>query len=58
MSTQETIRLYDNDAYATEFEAAVLSCEPKADTDNLYEVVLDQTLFSRRRVDKARIRES
>ena len=40
MSTQETIRLYDNDAYATEFEAAVLSCEPKADTDNLYEVVL------------------
>ena len=45
MSTQETIRLYDNDAYATEFEAAVLSCEPKADTDNLYEVVLDQTLF-------------
>ena len=45
MSTQETIRLYDNDAYATEFEATVLSCEPKADTDNLYEVVLDQTLF-------------
>ena len=45
MSTQETIRLYDNDAYATEFEAAVLSCEPKTDTDNLYEVVLDQTLF-------------
>ena len=45
MSTQETIRLYDNDAYATEFEAAVLSCEPKADIDNLYEVVLDQTLF-------------
>ena len=29
MSTQETIRLYDNDAYATEFEAAVLSCEPR-----------------------------
>lgn len=45
MSTQETIRLYDNDAYATEFEATVLSCESKADTDNLYEVVLDQTLF-------------
>ena len=45
MSTQETIRLYDNDAYATEFEATVLSCEPKADTDNLYEVVLDKTLF-------------
>lgn len=45
MSTQETIRLYDNDAYATEFEATVLSCEPKADADNLYEVVLDQTLF-------------
>ena len=45
MSTQETIRLYDKDAYATEFEATVLLCEPKADTDNLYEVVLDQTLF-------------
>lgn len=45
MSTQETIRLYDDDAYATEFKAAVLSCEPKTDTDNLYEVVLDQTLF-------------
>lgn len=29
MSTQETIRLYDNDAYATEFEAAVLSCRAK-----------------------------
>ncbi len=45
MNTQETKRLYDNDAYAKEFEATVLSCEPKADTDNLYEVVLDQTLF-------------
>ncbi len=45
MSTKETVRLYDNDAYATEFEATVLSCEPKADTDNLYELVLDQTLF-------------
>ena len=45
MSTQETIRLYDNDAYATEFEVWFYHAEPKADTDNLYEVVLDQTLF-------------
>ena len=45
MSTQETIRLYDNDAYATEFEATVLSCEQKSESDNLYEVILDQTLF-------------
>lgn len=38
-----TIKLYDRDAYATEFEAKVLSCE--AQEDAIYSVVLDQTLF-------------
>lgn len=37
-----TIKLYDDDAYATEFEAEVLSCE---ETDRGFKVVLDQTLF-------------
>lgn len=40
---RETLRLYDKDAYETEFTAEVLSCEEKA--DKTYEVVLDQTLF-------------
>lgn len=50
----ETIRLYDADAYQTEFDAAVVSCEAvekeqlvdgskKAVT--VYQVILDQTLF-------------
>lgn len=38
-----TIKLYDRDAYATEFEAKVLSCEEQE--DGIYGVVLDQTLF-------------
>ena len=37
-----TIKLYDKDAYQTEFEAKVLSCES---LENGYAVVLDQTLF-------------
>ena len=37
-----TIKLYDRDAYATEFEARVLSCEPVEDG---FAVILDQTLF-------------
>lgn len=40
---KETVRLYDKDAYATEFTAEVLSCEERE--DKTYEVVLDQTLF-------------
>lgn len=39
---KETIRLFDRDGYATEFEACVLSCEKKEEN---YEIVLDQTLF-------------
>ena len=37
-----TVKLYDRDAYKTEFEAKVLSCEP---VENGFAVVLDQTLF-------------
>jgi len=46
-----TKKLYDIDAYATEFDAMVLSCEPKTKKDStgveitVYEVVLDETLF-------------
>lgn len=46
MTEKETIRLYDKDAYATEFEAQVISCvEKEKDGEKRYEVVLDQTLF-------------
>ncbi|MBQ3557899.1 MAG: hypothetical protein IJA07_00115 [Agathobacter sp.] len=38
----KTKKLYDIDAYATEFEAVVLSCEAE---ENVYKVILDQTLF-------------
>ena len=38
----KTKKLYDIDAYQTEFEAIVLSCEKE---DDRYCVVLDQTLF-------------
>ncbi len=37
-----TIKLYDTDAYATEFDASVLSCEK---VDARYAVILDKTLF-------------
>lgn len=46
-----TKKLYDYNAYATEFEAGVISCEEVKITDKtdeekvLYEVILDQTLF-------------
>lgn len=46
-----TKKLYDIDAYATEFEATVLSCEEVELADStsneslLYKVILDQTLF-------------
>lgn len=45
MNTDKTIRLYDQDAYATEFEATVISCEPNPDDADKYDVILDQTLF-------------
>ena len=37
-----TVKLYDNDSYATEFDAVVLNCEK---SDNLYKTELDRTLF-------------
>lgn len=37
-----TQKLYDNDSYATEFDAVVLSCEKAGD---LYKTELDRTLF-------------
>ena len=37
-----TVKLYDSDSYATEFDACVLSCTP---CDNGFETVLDKTLF-------------
>ena len=41
-----TLRLYDADAYATEFDAVVLSCEKLTDKKHTtYAVILDQTLF-------------
>ena len=38
----KTIKLYDADAYSTNFDASVLSCEK---TDKGYAVILDRTLF-------------
>ena len=41
-----TLRLYDTDAYATEFDAIVLSCEKVTDKKHTtYAVILNQTLF-------------
>lgn len=40
-----TIKLYDVDAYQTEFEAEVISCEPHPISDNQYDILLNQTLF-------------
>lgn len=41
-----TKKLYDLDAYETEFDAMVLSCENKeTEQGEAYQVVLDQTLF-------------
>ena len=41
----KTIKLYDEQPYETEFEAAVISCTPSAKKDGAYEVTLDKTLF-------------
>lgn len=54
MSMTETIKLYDRDAYATEFEADIISCEPNKADDKQFDIILNQTLFSRRRADRAR----
>lgn len=46
MELNKTIRLYDADAYQTEFEATVLACEEVEKKDGrVYQVWLDQTLF-------------
>lgn len=40
------IKLYDKDAYATEFDAVVISCEPTTyNKQEAYAIILDQTLF-------------
>ena len=50
MTIEKTICLYDANAYATEFDATVLSCEeaPTSETGentHTYNLILDQTLF-------------
>lgn len=46
MEIKETIRLYDQDAYATEFEAEVIACNAVEKKDgNVYQIQLNQTLF-------------
>lgn len=45
MSMTETIKLYDMDAYATEFEADIISCEPNMADDKRFDIILNQTLF-------------
>lgn len=41
----ETIRLYDDNAYQTAFDATVLSCSPSGTVPGQFEIVLDRTLF-------------
>lgn len=45
MSMTETIKLYDRDAYAIEFEADIISCEPNKADDKQFDIILNQTLF-------------
>ena len=46
MEVNQTVRLYDEDAYKTEFEAEVIACEEVEKKDGkVYQVWLDQTLF-------------
>lgn len=46
MDIRKTVRLYDADAYKTEFEAEVLACEEvETKEKKVYQVWLDQTLF-------------
>lgn len=43
---ETTKKLYDLDAYQTEFDAEVISCEPlEKKEETVYQVILDQTLF-------------
>ncbi|WP_167958090.1 alanyl-tRNA editing protein [Anaerosporobacter faecicola] len=42
----ETVRLFDEDAYVTEFDGMVIACEPiEKEGKQVYQVVLDQTMF-------------
>ncbi|WP_242832051.1 alanyl-tRNA editing protein [Butyrivibrio sp. VCD2006] len=43
--SEKTIKLYDENAYSTEFTAKVVSCEKVEDKEGLFKVVLDRTLF-------------
>lgn len=53
-----TEKLYDQDAYAVEFDAKVLSCEAYHDKDESgYHVVLDRTLFFRKKAVRVLIKE-
>lgn len=45
MSMTETIKLYDRDAYAIEFEAEIISCELNKADDKHFDIILNQTLF-------------
>ena len=48
-NSNKTVKLYDIDAYATEFEATVLSCEEiQKDGETSYKIILDKTLFFER----------
>ena len=40
-----SIKLYDRDAYAIEFEADIISCEPNKADDKQFDIILNQTLF-------------
>ena len=43
---EKTVKLYDLDAYETEFDATVISCEELVDNAGIhYALILDQTLF-------------
>ena len=39
MSMTETIKLYDRDAYAIEFEADIISCEPNKADDKQFDII-------------------
>ncbi len=43
--SEKTVKLYDENAYSTEFTAKVTSCEKVEDSDGAYRVILDRTLF-------------
>ena len=46
MTIEKTMCLYDQDAYATDFDGKVLSCEEVTYNDAIcYQVILDRTLF-------------